>query len=341
MELVKLQQLEVWDLKCFQHKVVQFGNYTEIRAENGKGKTSLIELTEMFFKPGGDAGLIRHGCDEGKGILSLSNGYTAEKIQRRDGYEEKAKQPDLIVKNSEGGTIKAPATYLYNLLPKDSYDPKPFLDDMDLSKRTDFVLSHLPVSFVTAEVNAAFAAKQGQFSEKIAPLADRGKPISLKEFDAIYAEKESARAQINREIEQCRATQATLEGSLPDDDSTDWSAQRDSVQTELADCEVEWEKLKGSIKLISSQERTQINGAATDEIYKAQEAAEVFIRAADSAANSFRAFAKHSDPGSDTAEHDRLRFLAEVMHKTVGVFVSNVISAKELESNRRARQSPM
>ena len=168
-----MSSIEIWNLKYFEHVKFELGQAVVIAGENGTGKSSLRMVIEQFFLPGGDPCLIRRGCDEGKAIITFTNGYRAEKTIRRDGL-------DLHIFNPEGGEVKPPVKWLTDVLPRNSFDPIPFLDRKDATERAEFLLKYLPVSFSVEDVNKVLSQGFGKLpAPQVVALLPSGSDIDL------------------------------------------------------------------------------------------------------------------------------------------------------------------
>lgn len=277
MAQVYITSLELWNIKVFEHFHAKLGRLTVAAGTNGSGKSSLALAVSMFFEPGGDPSLIRRGCDEGKGIVTLSNGYSITKIQKRDGYE-------VIVKNPEGGTCAAPASIISKMLPRHSFRAEEFLDDMDIQKRTDFILEHLPVVFSIEHINEALSVKFGALTGEppVPLLPEKGPDKSLEEFDKIFKEVDTARAAINRSIENLKGACLLLQDSLPSDDSTNWSAEVDRLHGELSAVDTAIATAESQTKLEAEKARTEKSTWFHGQIIAAVKSAETYLGAAKS-----------------------------------------------------------
>jgi hypothetical protein len=292
---VMISEIEIWDLKAFRHFKASLGQLVYVEGRNGAGKTSFLLCTQMFFEEGGDPKLIRMGCAEGRAVMTLSNGYKAEKIQRRNGYEIKVFDP-------EGGVIPAPVSYLKKLLPRNSFNPADFLDDMDIKRRTDFLLAHLPVEFTGPEVLAALAATIGDMPPlDPGPAEGIGAKLGLKEFDTLLDLKVSARSEINRKIENLRGTQETLRGSLPKDSTTDWVYREREIRSELAGVEADLNSKALEVNQAHDRQIEQVRAAAKLADAQDREQMRAFLGAVSTLERECRSFMTSSVPEAASA----------------------------------------
>ena len=107
---IYISSITVRDFRGISRFSAKLGMISIVIGENGIGKTSLIESIAGIFEGGSDPDDVRNGAEEAEIILELSDGTQARKIVKRSGY-------DLQVRTAEGGSVKAPATWLKSLAP--------------------------------------------------------------------------------------------------------------------------------------------------------------------------------------------------------------------------------
>jgi hypothetical protein len=321
---VFIKSIELWNVKAFEHLRADLGQVTVVRGTNAAGKTSFSKGLSMFFEAGSDPAIIRRGATEAKGLIEFSNGYTATKVTTRDGAT-------LTVRNPEGGVCAAPASLIEKLLPRNSFDCSVFLDDFDIKKRTDFILEHLPITFSIEEINEALQTKYGLLgAAPPVPLLGDGEDKSLEDFDKLFNEADTARAAINREIENLKGAAATLADSLPNDTETDWSTAADDLQSSLNAIDQGLATSEADIKLEAEQARSDKNSTLGAQITDAKVVITSYTTKVQGFAERATAFANSSSQVVSACE--ALRADAELIQNTTEDFITAVKGVKRLEA---------
>ena len=328
MSKILITSVEFWNLKGFEHFSARLGQFVVCCADNGGGKTSFVRGMKMFFEPGGDPELIRRGTEEARGIVTFSNGYSAEKVVRRDGYE-------IRVLNPEGGECKAPVTLLEKLLPKKSFDPQGFLDAMDGKQRTDFILDHLPISFQVTEINHAGGTKLGKLDIQTLDRLPDGPDKTLEEFQRFYSEVSSSRAAINSSIDTLRGAEKTLMASLPQDDATNWGIEAEQFQKQVGEIDQAIASAESDIKLEAEQARSDTRKMFGAEIKDAEELRAAYIRKAHGFVGIVEAFAGAAAHPVD----ERIKIMAgcDALHADVEEFCEAARQARQLQRDMTAK----
>lgn len=252
-DAIYLTGMEIKDLGGIKHFAAQLGAINLIVGENGCGKSTCLDAVKTVFEGGSAPSMVRLGCEEGSVELSFSNGYTALKTVKLDGY-------DLKVRTPEGGDAKRPAELLKEWAPSLSFDPLAFLA-ADPKEKTAFLLRTLPLTFTADEVNAALDA--------VVVTGD----VNLTKFNEIRDGRYADRTKLNADVKSLEATIQEFRRSLPGDgeEATDWAATVTRLSGVITDAEVEKSTIKGEIDLEAEQERSRIGTASAAKIVALRE----------------------------------------------------------------------
>jgi DNA repair exonuclease SbcCD ATPase subunit len=208
-----INSIHLKDVGPFTDLHIDCGKVIYISGPNGSGKTTLIRTMESVFENAHDASLIREGADKAEIVISISDGTTIERtITKKDTYAR--------IKTADGRKIGKEETYLKSLAAGFALDPAR-LATSDKKKRLEFLLKLFPIAFTPDE---------------IFPITGTRPPTAytLDDLDALLSGQEEARTEINRRVKSQEATMATLTGSLPQDEETDWGAKHSALQSNLA-----------------------------------------------------------------------------------------------------------
>ncbi len=304
---VYITEIEISNLGGISHYTTSLTHQNYVLGRNGSGKTSFKDAVD-FGLSGGDApDLLRIGADEGYVQFRLTNGFVIKKMLMRDkkpGYKP-------IVTTPDGGEQKAPMTFIRDLLPEQSFNVDDFLK-LKMDKQIEYLLTIMPITFTAEEVNAALYAKPKR-AEVIA-ITDRAKKflaanqdaraepslvsgeISLERFDAIYNERYSQRTNLNRLRDQVRGAVATFRSGLMNDDSHNWTAERERLELELAKIKTQIGSAQAAIKLESEQMRTAKREEIRGRRDKLQIVVSRYLTAGDAWAGATKAFAAGGAP---------------------------------------------
>lgn len=234
---VYLSSIRVSDLRGVRSFEAKLGLISIIVGENGAGKTTLLSAIANVLEGGHDPDSIRNGATEAKIEVELSNGATAVKTV-------KPTESDLIVKNSEGGIVRAPATYLKAFASGLSFNPVAFLNS-DPKERAAFLLKTLPLTFEAAEVNAALGV----------PIISG--TVTLQRLNEMRDGRYEERKALNVQARDLEGTIAEMRKTLPDDDATNWGAERDRLAAEVASIDGFIKTAAAEIELEAERARSQ------------------------------------------------------------------------------------
>lgn len=229
----------------------EMGQIAVVQGENGSGKTSFLQAIHSVLEGGHSPDLVRQGADEAKVIITLSNEVVITKTITE-------KESTLEVVSPDGGKVRAPATFVKNLVPKiegtGSFDPIGFLA-ADQRDKAAFLLKVLPISFEASEITG------------ITKLPLSGS-IGLEKFNEIREGLYARRTEINRQARDLEGTVATMERGLPADDSTNWADERDRITSSISAVDTEIETVGKSIEIEAEQARSgkrqEISGRRED-----------------------------------------------------------------------------
>lgn len=213
-ESIHLKSISIRDLGGIPSFSTVLGAVNIVVGDHGTGKTTVLRCVQTVFEGGSDPSLVRMGADDGEITITFTNGYTATKVQRRDGYELKVRTP-------EGGLAKRPAELMKEWAPSLSFDPLGFLGAPQ-KDQVAFLLRTLPLNFTAAEVNAAVDE----------PIAVH--EMTLQGLNEVRAGVYDKRADVNRESASLQHTIEDFKRSLPKEEGKDWGAEVRRLQADVA-----------------------------------------------------------------------------------------------------------
>ena len=285
---VYLTSLEIKNLGGLPYFKAEMGQMALITGENGSGKTTCLNAILTFFEGGSDPDFVRAGCEEGEATIVFSHGYTAHKKITRQGYE-------LTVTSSDGGKLRAPATWIKELAPSLSFDPIGFLNS-EPKDRAAFLLQNLPLSFTADEVNAVLGVPALSTS------------VTLQKVNELWQGKYDERTKLKKDVRDLEGTIKELRDALPKDGERDWGAEVARIQDAIGQLDQQKASIASEIELEAEQarnEKRQSIGAEIAELRKqitVKEAelsdflAKVDVAAVESLADQTKAIQEQRDP---------------------------------------------
>lgn len=148
---MRLQTVEITNIRAIDYLKFEAGALTIIRAHNGRGKTSAIEAVKAVFEGGHDPSLLRQGTKKGVVALTLDDGTSVEKVIT-------PKSATLTVKTAEGQVVPAPATFVAQLAKGFAFDPLAFIS-APKAERAKYIASAMPISIGLADILASVELK--------------------------------------------------------------------------------------------------------------------------------------------------------------------------------------
>ena len=217
MSELKLQSVEIENIKGIEQIKFDAGAVTVISGRNGVGKSSILDAIAAVFDGGHDPALLRQGTEVGKVTLVLSDGVTIEKriTEKSSTYK---------ITTADGALVKAPKTYIDQLAGGMAFDPLRFVEANAIN-RIAFLLQAMPVQFTVEELRTAMKDR--------APL----KPATLDHLNALIEGFTEQRRDLNRELKTLEATSNRLAKGLKEAGGAgekDWSAAAETLEDEIA-----------------------------------------------------------------------------------------------------------
>lgn len=200
-------------------KLVQFsidpdGKSVEIKGRNGQGKSSIIDAIWVALTGKEVPGVpVNKDSIKAEIVVGLDSGHTVTlKFTNRGGKS-------LVVEGPDGAPVKAPATFLENLIGKISFDPFDFVEMQPAKQRAFLVqLLGLDLSAIDARKDAALKEKRDAEGDAKAIEKQIEDLVNIKETKRVDVAElmagQEARSEKVRMIESARHTMKTVEAQI-------------------------------------------------------------------------------------------------------------------------------
>lgn len=260
-----ITKLDVENIKSIVKQSFKFGpGVNIIVGENHTGKTSAVQVVKNLFEGGACYELVAHGKNNASGRIEWSDGAYALKEVTLATAEDKKDRYTVDVYGPNGELKSRSAEFINGRVPKSSFGVEEFLR-LDPKKRADFLIRNVDISFEAEEVNACLRTKVG----KLVPKEDFYPPVEMavdlggfnEIRDTIYAK----RTEVNRVKDETQATISSLQESLPNEQGTDWGAERIRLQRDLTQVVADIASSEAGIKLEAEAARVKAREARTQQ----------------------------------------------------------------------------
>ena len=200
-------------------KLVQFsidpeGRSVEIKGRNGQGKSSIIDAIWVALTGKEVPGVpVNKDSIKAEIVVGLDSGHTVTlKFTARGGKT-------LVVEGPDGAPVKAPATFLENLIGKISFDPFDFVEMQPAKQRAFLVqLLKLDLSAIDARKEAALKEKREAEGDAKAIEKQIEDLVNIKETQRVdvadLMARQAARNEVERTLESARHTMKSVEASI-------------------------------------------------------------------------------------------------------------------------------
>lgn len=187
------------------------GKSVEIKGRNGQGKSSVIDAIWCTLTSKDVPGVpINRDSVTAKIVVGLDDGHTA-----RLSFNSKGGKT-LVVEGPDGEPVKAPATFLENLIGKISFDPFEFVEQQPAKQKT-FLQQLLGLDFSDIDSRKALAlAEKKQIKDDANAIekeaerlvdAKKTEPVDV----AALLDQQEARAEVIRKGQSAAADLAGME----------------------------------------------------------------------------------------------------------------------------------
>lgn len=152
---MKIETLSINGFKKLQQfSIDPAGKSVEIKGRNGQGKSSVIDAIWCTLTGKDVPGVpVNRESVTAKIVVGLDDGHTA-----RLSFSSKGNKT-LVVEGPDGEPVKAPATFLENLIGKISFDPFEFVNQ-PAAKQKAFLQQLLALDFSDLDSDKAFQLEQ-------------------------------------------------------------------------------------------------------------------------------------------------------------------------------------
>jgi hypothetical protein len=158
---MKIETITINGFKKLQQFAIDpAGKSVEIKGRNGQGKSSIIDAIWCTLTAKDVPGVpINRDSVTAKIVVGLDDGHTARLSFNSKGGKS------LVVEGPDGEPVKAPATFLENLIGKISFDPFEFVSQPPAKQRA-FLQQLLGLSFADEDSRKAYALEQKRDIER-------------------------------------------------------------------------------------------------------------------------------------------------------------------------------
>jgi len=232
---VKIETIAINGFKKLQQFAIDpAGKSVEIKGKNGQGKSSIIDAIWCTLTGKDVPGVpINRDSVSAKIVVGLDSGHTARLSFNAKGGKT------LVVEGPDGEPVKAPATFLENLIGKISFDPFEFVNQPP-AKQKAFLQQLLRIDMepIESRKSQALAEKLEIENEAKAIERDAEKLVDARKTDRVDVADLVARQ--NERAETIRKGQAAAQDLA----SAEATAQRviasvTSIQAKIADLQAQ------------------------------------------------------------------------------------------------------
>lgn len=165
---MKIETITINGFKKLQQFAIDpAGKSVEIKGRNGQGKSSIIDAIWCTLTGKDVPGVpVNRDSVTAKIVVGLDDGHTA-----RLSFSSKGNKT-LVVEGPDGEPVKAPATFLENLIGKISFDPFEFVNQTPQKQRA-FLQQLLGLDFADLDSNKAFLLEQKRDIDRDAVAIER------------------------------------------------------------------------------------------------------------------------------------------------------------------------
>lgn len=158
---MKIETITINGFKKLQQFAIDpAGKSVEIKGRNGQGKSSIIDAIWCTLTGKDVPGVpINRDSVTAKIVVGLDDGHTARLSFNSKGGKS------LVVEGPDGEPVKAPATFLENLIGKISFDPFEFVSQPPAKQRA-FLQQLLGLNFADEDSRKAYALEQKRDIER-------------------------------------------------------------------------------------------------------------------------------------------------------------------------------
>ena len=165
---MKIETIAINGFKKLQQFAIDpAGKSVEIKGRNGEGKSSIIDAVWCTLTSKDVPGVpVNRESVTAKIVVGLDDGHTA-----RLSFSSKGNK-SLVVEGPDGEPVKAPATFLENLIGKISFDPFEFVNQTPQKQRA-FLQQLLGLDFADLDSDKTFQLEQKREIDRDAVAIER------------------------------------------------------------------------------------------------------------------------------------------------------------------------
>lgn len=247
---MKIETIAINGFKKLQQFAIDpAGKSVEIKGKNGQGKSSIIDAIWCTLTGKDVPGVpINRDSVSAKIVVGLDSGHTARLSFNAKGGKT------LVVEGPDGEPVKAPATFLENLIGKISFDPFEFVNQPP-AKQKAFLqqLLRIDMAPIESRKSAALAEKLEIENEAKAIERDAEKLVDTKKTDRVdvadLVAKQNERAETIRKGQAAAQDLASAEATAQRVTASVASIQAKiaDLQAQLNDAEMEYDAAQAAL----------------------------------------------------------------------------------------------
>lgn len=247
---MKIETIAINGFKKLQQFAIDpAGKSVEIKGKNGQGKSSIIDAIWCTLTGKDVPGVpINRDSVSAKIVVGLDSGHTARLSFNAKGGKT------LVVEGPDGEPVKAPATFLENLIGKISFDPFEFVNQPP-AKQKAFLqqLLRIDMAPIESRKSAALAEKLEIENEAKSIERDAEKLVDAKKTDRVdvadLVAKQNERAETIRKGQAAAQDLASAEATAQRVTASVASIQAKiaDLQAQLNDAEMEYDAAQAAL----------------------------------------------------------------------------------------------
>lgn len=236
------------------------GTITEVTANNGDGKTSIVEGLLGLIKGGRDVTMVKRGEEKGTIAILLDDGGHELRIEKT-WHAIEGKAPKVKITRDDKPIQETPQAFLNSIFGR-LVNPMDFLNGTE-EEQTRWLLESMQINATVAQLKAA--AVPNTAPAKLEMLA---RSHGLVAVDTLYAEAYDLRRDCNVKAIAKRKTEEQLRSGLPaEEEMNDWAGAAAKKREELGGLRAQLRRVEETADQLLETE----HGAAHVEFLKAKE----------------------------------------------------------------------
>lgn len=195
---MKVAKLQIKNFLSIGEVEIQPGKITQICGANSQGKTSILKAIEFAAHGSSDGSLVKRGESEAEIIVEFDDQTVVRRRIKPDGKQ-------AVTVNKGEFAAKQPQTMLDGLFGVGTFNP---LDLLDSKKRTEILLSAIPIKLTAQEL--AQAAGDSPVDMPSLDFAQHGLKVAQQAHQYFYQRRKEANVEAKKRAETARVKRAEI-----------------------------------------------------------------------------------------------------------------------------------